>query len=106
MLHECFRSTLRLTAMTAVILVAAAAWWALRHPLWSLGGIAVQGDVAKATDAQALIDAADALEGLASSAGTPEGATGPSSRLRSSALTSGRVGASRQARLRPSVLAR
>lgn len=29
----------------AVILVAAGTWWLLRHPLFALGGISVQGDV-------------------------------------------------------------
>lgn len=29
----------------AVLLVAALGWWALRHPLFSLGGITVQGEV-------------------------------------------------------------
>ena len=29
----------------AVLLLAAAGWWALRHPLFALGGITVQGDV-------------------------------------------------------------
>ena len=34
-----------LFAACAVLLVAAGAWWALRHPLFALGGITVQGDV-------------------------------------------------------------
>ncbi len=29
----------------AVLLVAAFAWWAIRHPVFALGGITVQGDV-------------------------------------------------------------
>ena len=29
----------------AVLLLAAACWWALRHPVFALGGISVQGDV-------------------------------------------------------------
>lgn len=29
----------------AVLLLAAASWWALRHPLFALGGITVRGDV-------------------------------------------------------------
>lgn len=35
-----------LFAACAVLLAAAAGWWALRHPLFSVGGITVQGDVA------------------------------------------------------------
>lgn len=34
-----------LFALCVVLLAAAAAWWALRHPLFALGGITVQGDV-------------------------------------------------------------
>lgn len=35
-----------LFAACAVLLAAALGWWALRHPLFGIGGITVQGDVA------------------------------------------------------------
>jgi cell division protein FtsQ len=35
-----------LFAACGVLLAAALGWWALRHPIFSLGGITVQGDVA------------------------------------------------------------
>jgi cell division protein FtsQ len=35
-----------LFAACAVLLLAALGWWALRHPLFAVGGITVQGDVA------------------------------------------------------------
>lgn len=35
-----------LFTVCAVLLVAALAWWALRHPLFAIGGIVVQGDTA------------------------------------------------------------
>jgi cell division protein FtsQ len=34
-----------LLSACAVLLLAAVLWWALRHPLFSIGGITVQGDV-------------------------------------------------------------
>jgi cell division protein FtsQ len=34
-----------LFGLLAVLVVAAASWWALRHPVFALGGITVQGDL-------------------------------------------------------------
>lgn len=36
-----------LFTLLAVLLLAAAAWWAVRHPLFAVGSISVQGDVAR-----------------------------------------------------------
>lgn len=47
----------------AVLLVAALAWWALRHPLFAIGGITVQGDVAHNSAATLRANVAPRLAG-------------------------------------------
>ncbi len=46
-----------------VLLLAALAWWAVRHPLWALGGISVQGDVAHSSAATLRANVAPQLAG-------------------------------------------
>ncbi len=38
-------AAMALFSLSLVLLLAAGTWWALRHPLFALGGITVQGDV-------------------------------------------------------------
>lgn len=52
-----------LFAVCAVLLAAALAWWALRHPLFAIGGITVQGDVAHNSAATLRANVAPRLAG-------------------------------------------
>jgi cell division protein FtsQ len=47
----------------ALLLVAALGWWAVRHPIFSLGGIVVQGDVAHNSAATLRANVAPRLAG-------------------------------------------
>jgi cell division protein FtsQ len=52
-----------LFAACAVLLLAALSWWAVRHPLFSLGGITVQGEVAHNSAATLRANVAPQLRG-------------------------------------------
>lgn len=47
----------------AALLAAALAWWALRHPLFAIGAISVQGDVAHSNEATLRANVAPRLAG-------------------------------------------
>jgi cell division protein FtsQ len=52
-----------LFAACALLLAAALGWWALRHPLFAIGGITVQGDVAHNNTATLRANVAPRLRG-------------------------------------------
>jgi cell division protein FtsQ len=52
-----------LFSICAVLLVATGLWWAIRHPLFALGGIIVQGDVAHNSAATLRANVAPRLAG-------------------------------------------
>ncbi|HEY0825283.1 MAG TPA: cell division protein FtsQ/DivIB [Ramlibacter sp.] len=52
-----------LFAACGLLLVAALGWWALRHPLFAIGGIVVQGDVAHNSAATLRANVAPRLSG-------------------------------------------
>ena len=52
-----------LFAACALLLVAALGWWALRHPVFAIGGIVVQGDVAHNSAATLRANVAPKLSG-------------------------------------------
>jgi cell division protein FtsQ len=52
-----------LFAACGLLLVAALGWWALRHPLFAIGGIVVQGDVTHNSAATLRANVAPRLEG-------------------------------------------
>lgn len=52
-----------LFALTLAVLAAAAGWWALRHPLFALAGITVQGDVSHNSAATLRANVAPRLAG-------------------------------------------
>ena len=52
-----------LFAVCAVLLAAALAWWGLRHPVFAIGGITVQGDVAHNSAATLRANVAPRLAG-------------------------------------------
>ena len=47
----------------AMLLLAAAFWWALRHPLFALGGITVQGEVAHSSPVTLRVNVAPQVAG-------------------------------------------
>src|SRR5690606_20000679 len=52
-----------LFVLGAVLLAAAFGWWALRHPLFAIGGITVDGDVSHSSEATLRANVAPRLAG-------------------------------------------